>query len=297
MARTSRSMLSAPRLLGGTTVLLVLLALLPNRAISWVAELSRPVTILLGPLNWTLKECVQAVSGGSTPGGPQSPEVADLRRSIDEYKFELLNIREENERLRKQIQDLQKTLALNPEIMRPVYAPIIGGGADLSAGLLKAKAGEREGVIPNSVAVVEGVHLVGRVTRVESRYCLILPITQKASRGIKGVIMIGDQPGPFCDLVPTGAGTLKGRVFFEEGTRAPELKPDMLVRLDDPEWPASARMLVIGRIVEVVPLPQQPNRPVVTVKPKFLLDKISEVVIRVPTEAPSPSAATPGGSP
>jgi hypothetical protein len=128
---------------------------------------------------------------------------------------------------------------------------------------------------------------------VESRYCLILPITQKASRGLKGVIMIGDQRGPFCDLIPTGAGTLKGRVFFEEGTRPPEVKPGMVVRLDDPEWPASARMLIIGEVVDVVPLPQQPNRPVVTVKPKYAIDKMSEVVIRIPTEAPEGRGGNP----
>lgn len=293
MARTSRSMLSAPRLLVVTSFVMALMALLPTPAIRWVRQLSRPVTTLLGPLNWALKGGVQMVAVESS-ATKETPEFEELRGQLESYKFQWMNEREENERLRKQIAELQKGPPIASEFMRPVYAPVIGGGADLSAGILKAKAGEREGVLPNSVAVVEGVHLVGKVTEVASRYCLIQPVTQKGSRGLKGVIMVGDQRGPFCDLVPTGAGTLNGRVFFEEGMARPELKEGMLVRLDDPEWPASARMLIIGQIVEVVPLPQQPNRPVVTVRPQFVIDKISELVIRIPTEAP---AASGGGAP
>src|SRR5687767_9636113 len=108
MARTSRSMLSASRLLAGTSVLLGFLALLPTPAIRWVAELSEPVTILLGPLNSILKGGVQVISGGSETAGKETPELVEMRRQMDEYRFQWLNVREENERLRKQITELQK---------------------------------------------------------------------------------------------------------------------------------------------------------------------------------------------
>lgn len=295
MARTSRSMLSAPRLLVVVSCLMAIMALLPARAIGWVSEIAGPVNLLVSPAAKAMGLVVDLVAHRPKPGESESPELAELRTRVEEYKFQWLNERAENERLRGQIAALQKAPPLGAEVIRQVYAPIIGGGADLSSGIVKAKAGEREGIIPNSVAVAEGVHLVGKVTEVHSRYCLILPVTQKASRGLKGVIMVGDQPGPFCDLVPTGTGLLSGRVFFDEGAIRPELKPGMLVRLDDTEWPASARMLIVGRIVEVVPLPQQPNRPVVTVRPEFPAEHLSEVVIRVPVEASS-SAMPAGGT-
>lgn len=284
MARMSRSMLSAPRLLVITSSVVALLSVLPPGGIRWVGSLSKPIVFLIGPVNKAMGWGASFVSSGTRANASDSPEVSEVRRQLEEYKFQWLNERQENERLRRVVEELQKT-PLSTEVMRQVYAPIIGGGADLSAGILKAKAGEREGVIPGSVVVVEGVHVVGRVREVTSRYSLILPITQKASRGMKGVIMVGDQRGPFCDLVPTDRGTLNGKVFFDEGVPRPDLKPGMLVRLDDPEWPSSARMLIIGQIIEVVPLPQQPNRPVVTVRPQFAIDKISEVVIRIPTDA------------
>lgn len=286
MARTPRSPLSASRLLAVVSVLLFILALLPTRAIRWVDALARPLTFVLGPVQGPLTRAAQWVSGGGRTEPGETPELAELRRRADEYRALWLNVQGENERLRRQIGELQKGFALNPEGMRQVYAPIIGGGIDLSPGLLRAKAGEREGVIVNSVAVIEGVQIVGKVTTTEYRYCLILPITQRAARGLQGVVMLDDdRPGPICRLVPTGTGVLNGRVGSDEDTSAVPLRKGMLVRLDDPEWPASSRMLVIGEIEEISTHPQQPTRRVISVRPRFKLDSISEVVIRVPTEA------------
>lgn len=286
MARTARSLLSASRLLAVLSFLLVIIALLPTRAIGWAPEISGLLTKLLAPVQGPLSGAVKLVAGRGRDAAKETPEVAELRLKADEYKTLWLNEREENERLLRQIAELQKVPTIGAELVRPVYAPVIGPGIDLSPGLLKAKAGEREGVFPNSVAVVEGVQLVGRVTRVEWRYCLVLPIIQKASPAIKGVIMLKNgERGPFCDLTPTGGGVLRGRVMGEEGVSLGSLEPGMEVRLDDPEWPASSRMLVIGVIEEITPLPQLPTRPVVTVRPKFRIDGISELVIRVPTEA------------
>ena len=95
--------------------------------------------------------------------------------------------------------------------------------------------------------------------------------------------------GPFCDLTPTGGGTLRGRVMGEEGVSLSSLEEGMEVRLDDPEWPASSRMLIIGVVAEITPLPQLPTRPVVTVRPRHRIDSISEMVIRVPVDAPASS--------
>jgi hypothetical protein len=297
MARTARSLLSASRLLTVLSGLLVVLAFLPAGAIRWVGELSRPLVVVLAPMQDVLGSGVKLVAGEKGRNLQETPEVADLRQKAEEYKTLWLGEREENKRLVKQIEELQKW-PMSLELVRPVYAPIIGPGMDLSPGLLKAKAGEREGVFANSVVVVEGAQLVGRVTKVEWRHCVVLPITQKASGALKGVVMLPNgERGPICDLSPTGGGTLRGRVLGEDAAALRSLVAGMEVRLDDPLWPASARMLVIGEIEEVTPLPQLPTRPVVTVKPRFRVDAISEVVIRVPTEAEKASGGGNSGGP
>lgn len=297
MARTARSLMSASRLLAVLSSLLAVLSLLPTGAIRWVAELREPLVKVLGPVQSALSGAVRMVSPDPAKAREETPEVADLRQKSDEYKTLWLNEREENKRLAKQIEVLQK-VPLNPDLVRPVYAPIIGPGMDISTGILNAKAGEREGVFANSVAVVDGVQLVGRVTTVHWRTCLILPITEKKSGALKGVVMLPNgERGPICDLTPTGGGTLRGRVLGEDAAALRSLAAGMEVRLDDPAWPASARMLVIGEIEEVTPLPQLPTRPVVTVKPRFRVDAVSELVIRVPTEAEKPERGGAGGAP
>lgn len=279
MARSSRHWLNPKSMLAMVSCAMVVLALLPGKWIrweTWIAE--RPATIILGPVQQPIRTFV---GWFRRPGvvRDDNPEAADLRKQLVEVQTRLLNEQSQNEGLRRQIADLQKGLALNPDVPRQLFAPIIGGGADLSGGYLKAKAGSRDGVEVGSVAVVNGVHLVGKVRRVPDPYCLILPITERAAGDIRGVVMMGDDKrGPQCEFKPTGDGGLRGKA--EWSSNQPEIKAGMLVRLDDPAWPASSRMLVLGRVESVETAANQ--RKIVIVRPEVPLDTVSEVVLRIP---------------
>ena len=69
----------------------------------------------------------------------------------------------------------------------------------------------------------------------------------------------------------------------------------MVVRLQDPNWPASAQMLIIGKIVRVEPKPTEPLRQVITVRPVYDLSRLGEVVVRIPEPGaqviPAPASA------
>jgi cell shape-determining protein MreC len=258
---------------------MLLLAVLPGKWIrweTWIAE--RPATIILGPLQQPIRS---AVGWFRRPGGDraENPQVADLKKQLEEVQTRLLNEQSQNDGLRRQITELQKGLALNPDVPRQLFAPIIGGGADLSGGYLKAKAGSREGVEVGSVAVVGGVNLVGRVRRVPDPYCLILPITERAAGSIRGVVMLtDDERGSQCEFIPTGDGALRGKAEWAPNKGEP--KVGMVVRLDDPNWPATSRMLVLGHVESVETAANQ--RKIVIVRPEVPLDTVSEVVLRIP---------------
>ena len=95
---------------------------------------------------------------------------AQLSEHVRKAPAEPRPSREEAEALRTLVRDLSRGMELNPSLaVRQIAAPVIGYGSDLSGGLLTVRAGRKDGVEPNSVVVVRGVYLVGRVQRVRQQ--------------------------------------------------------------------------------------------------------------------------------
>lgn len=283
--------------LGVTSSVLVVLALLPPKAIGWLWWIDRTANFLLLPVQHPLDSLVKWAEGSKGKGEAKGPD-ADLVTRIEQLKFELLNAQDQNDRLRQQIMDLQRGLALNPDVPRQVFAPIIGGSADLSSGVLTAKAGEREEIEVGSVAVAGGVNLVGRVTKVSGRTCLILPITRKpkSAQYIRAVVMLSESDrGPLCELSATGSGTLVGTVMDRIGSQsfsAVDIKAGMIVRLADSTWPGSSQMLVVGEVKSIETEATGHRR--IVVEPRLRLDRVSEVWLRV---TGGEDKGKPGGGP
>jgi cell shape-determining protein MreC len=292
MARSSH-WLNARSMLTMAVAAMLAVALLPGKLIGWVAWVSQPVIVVAAPVQKPMRSLVEWIKGTPREESEGAVEAEPLRQRIKELETQLLAAQARSETLERQLREITLSRELNPEVTQLVPARIIGGGADLSGGILKAKAGKDEGVEAGSVAVAGGVNLVGRVTRVEKLYSFILPITAKASGLIEGVIMLSDQQrGPRCQLGPAAGGLLRGRIDYPEGQAEvlKELKAGMVVRLDDATWPSSARMLVIG-VVEGVA--EENLHHFVTVKPAAPPDRVSELLIRVQPA----DAAGEGGKP
>jgi hypothetical protein len=96
-----------------------------------------------------------------------------------------------------------------------------------------------------------------------------------------------------CLLSPSADNTLRGPV---EDARGIEPSPGQIVRLADSDrWPASAQMLLVGRVESVEPDPNQPLRKVVIVRPSLKLDRVSEVVLRISADAAELDVQPKGG--
>ena len=190
---------------------------------------------------------------------------------------------------------------MTPELgVRQVAAPVIGRSTEASSSALQVRAGTGRGVVENSVAVVEGLQLLGKVERVTSAWCMVRPITDEAAGGIMALIMTGERldSGIPCRLEPIGGHRMRGPAtwIFEAERQAPvEIAVGMTVRLRDETWPRSAQMLIVGEVVEVSPAPDEPTRTLVTVAPTVPLQRVSEVVLRVPIDPERESAE--GGTP
>lgn len=270
----------------GAVAVLAILSLLPLRFIGWERWFGQLTQTLIAPVSHPFA----ALSRWLRPAAPRDVEdsvVRSLRDEIDSLTAQLLRERQENAKLLGTMEELYRLKTLNPDSpVEQLTAPVIAASSDLSSALLTVRAGERQGVEPNSVAVAPGLQLLGRVVAVRGKSCDVQPITSKAAEKLRARIIIGDDPtmNPLCQLEPRGDGTFRGPVSTEgrDPASALKLEPGQLVRLDDQErWPRHAQMLVIGRIESVDASPDQPLRKVVTVRPTLSLDRVSEVVLRI----------------
>lgn len=278
------------RVLPVTILILGALALVvPGRYQWWATSLGSTVTVLVAPVSGP----VRAVATWLGPNRAGSSDEANrvFEDELERIKSELLRTQQENDRLRQTIRDLQSGLALQDNApVRQLEAPVIGTGSDPGTGMLTVRAGTREGVNTDGVALAPGLQLLGRVVAVAERTSTVRSITAKSSEAITAMIMINGEiaDGLRCTLTPVGDGTLRGPVSDrrDPGTNSPiEPVAGQLVRLDDPLWPRSSRMLKLGVVESVEPSPNQPLRRIVTVRPTVLdLDRLSDVILWTPLE-------------
>jgi hypothetical protein len=299
MARPSASRINARSTLAAAALALFILALIPSRTSArWTSEIRNPVETIVAPIQATLSKLVRYQP--QRPGAPDADAEA-LRAQLQEYQLRYHRLTMEIERLNRQIADLSRGAAVMRDLpVRQIAAAVIGSGADPSDTTLKVRAGTREGVTVNSVAVVGGVHLIGRVVETRRLECHVRPITDRASDLIQGSIYLTDDvKGPLCALRPTGDGTLRGDVEFQAdptdpaSAGGPPIKPGMTVRLEDDNWPPHSWALVVGLIEEVEVLDNQRRR--ITVRPVFRPDRVSQVTLRVLGEAPGEGGEGRGG--
>jgi cell shape-determining protein MreC len=198
----------------------------------------------------------------------------------------------ETDRYKRLAETLQGGRALETDVpVRLRAVPVVGVSSDASSSLLTVRAGSREGVTPNTVATVDAVQLVGQVDGVSPRTATVRPITDPAVQRINGRVMVTriGPDGLACSLEPTGDGRLRGDLEYlaptPERPSVPEVAVGMTVRLDDPSWPASAQMLVLGTIERIEPSSAAPDRQVITVRPTADLRRVSEVILRIPIDA------------
>lgn len=292
-------------------LLVVVLALLPRPVITWLTHLYGPTTVLLAPLQQPARSLVVWFRGpGLAVRADESPEMQVLREQRDQYALEIKQLRQQVEDFRVLTRDLSRGFDLNPSLaVKQMTVPVIGFGADTSGGLLTVRAGRRDGVSVSNVVAIRGVHLLGRVVRVDERSCSVLPITRMSKgEAVGGVVMLSDEtlgPRVLLKTVDGTSGVLRGLVEYladPSGVAPPvTITPGMIVRLQDADtrWPQSAQMLIIGQIEKTEPSPDMPLRTVVTVRPVHEIERASEVMIRIPDGDGSPGGpgTTTGGKP
>lgn len=266
------------RLIGASVAALFILAVLPSRFSAWAGFAREPVRAVLTPASAPMRAVALWLRPAQRSPHSDDPAVAALEEERDRL-FALWRRSEQRiDQLETLLQELQRGRALNPELdFVPIVAPVVGANADRAGAVLQLRAGRDRGVTTNAVAVINGVHLVGRVVRVGSRVSDVALITHRGSGWIRAAVDPGATGAVVgCQLRPVdGEDLLRGDLDAD----ASGVEVGMLVRLVDDAWPRSAQMLVLGRVVRVEPKESQPLRQVVTVRPEADLRRVSQVVL------------------
>lgn len=263
---TRRALLAALVLLG--------LALLPARWSAWTNSLSGVAALVIGPVTQPIRGLAGFLAGES-----RRDNVARLEREIEHVRTLWLQERQTSAELRRALERVQRVAVRNEIPVAPLLRPVVGNAGGAQRGLLLVRAGAADEVTFNTVAATEDLQVIGKVVAVNARTCWVRLITHPATGSITGVVMLDENtPGPTCLLHPFRGSLLQGLVEF--APEASSLTAGQTVRLDDPLWPKSARMLVLGRIVEVRTVAT--GRQTIIVRPLTDLDRVSEVVLRIP---------------
>lgn len=299
-------------------VLMAITALTPVRYLEWTGWIGGLVATVVTPISDPIRRVSSWLAPASRVAEPGKQELS-LERDRNEFRRLFLIEKRRVVELEHRIADLEAGFRRAPNAAVSLLTrQVVGMSSDSSSGLLRVRAGRKDGVTKNTVATVRGVQLHGQVVSVDRLECVVMPITEPESGLLNGRVLLDRTGDAFlsCQLAPTGSGTFRGDVEFRNppaGVTVAEavdtrLKPGVEVVLDDPAWPESAQMFTIGVVERVEPDEDQPLRSVIVVRPRDGLElrRVREVVLRVPvdgsgtdtnTDTNSESGADGGGAP
>ncbi len=281
---------SSKGMLVAALAVLAVLALVPQRWGRWANSIGNAALLITAPVTQPIYQSTAWLMG--SPGTENTSALAAAQRERDQFRTLWLQEQSRVRELERTIVELQKGSLAAELPVQQLIRKVIGGSSDGSGGQIQIRTGTRDGTEVNTVVTTGGVQLVGKVVRVSSRVSEARLITDVKAGYIGGVIMLpGEVRGPRVNLHPIGDGRLQGYVEYGAGQGA-EL--GQVVRLEDEQWPRSARMLVLGTVIDVDK--SLAGRQRIIVKPTVELARLSEVVLRVtPMEAEDRIAAQPEG--
>lgn len=266
-----------------TIVALFVLSFTPAKWLGWTNWFTAQVNVAIVPITHPFTIVVDTI----VPTRISDPAASEREQAvIDELQrvqFELLQIRQENQRLSTLIDRYARGAAITPELnVKQVTRPRI---ANLTGDLLLVRTGSIEGLSQGTVVVADAVQLLGRVARIDGRTSTVLPITAASAQPIMAVVLLNEDGSrqARCLLKPVGDGTLRGDVARPSLDENTNIRVGQEVRLQDSQWPTNAQMLLVGHIERVERNEKQPLRPSIIVRPTVDdLRRVPEVILRIP---------------
>lgn len=277
---------------------LLVLTLAPARWSGWVTAFHRPLMALVAPVSWPWSALARRVRPGGAAIDDLPAELAEKQRQVEFWRAEALASRDRVRQLDATIRALQQGVPMGGSAgYRVLEAARIG--FDVASGAVLVRRGSRDGVELGAIAVPtsQPQHLLGAVTQVSPMVSTIHLVNDPRFRpGLIEVVLLADAPvtpaqldaAPRCQVRATAGGAFTGEIGAEAAAAMPE---GALAFLSDPQWPAAAQMLIVGRVSGAEPSDDPLWRRII-IRPELDLARISSVILRLPADD---RAEGPGG--
>lgn len=268
-------------------VLVTIIALLPTRLLGWVGDLSSIVRLPVAPLGDLGNTAAAWLRPIPVPHEEFSPDAQKLVLNLEEQRDRYERLYHASTQriadLQEQLQQLQQvpidTLEAPVSLLR---AQITTRNPSEPNAPVQLNRGSRQGVATSSIAVYNGVNLIGRVAEVTAVSCSLHPLTHAGTGLIRAAVMpaadntITVNEAARVALKPVGNGSFLGDVSSDRAVKIGDT-----VRLFDSAWPMSAQAMIIGVVVEVHTKDNQPLRNEIVVKPRYTVSQLSDVTLIV----------------
>lgn len=280
-----RGLLNSRRALVGVVVFFVLTSLLRS---DWSRAFSNPprkiLSAVINPLSRPFHQFGTKVRSEKETGTDLSSDPAVL-------EILLLKERALNEQLRQQLAEAREVSAtlqnvsqrLELDGVRLVPARVNRSSASPSNPTVEINVGSSDGVQPGFVVAAD-FNLVGRVVHSSPHYSTVALINAPKSHLAVRVVppqATGSQP----ETVLAVQAVKTGEQFLAVARSTDPISVGHLAHLhrSDPNWPQEAWGLIVGRVSQLKPHPDDPtSRLLVQVKPIKPLRYLNRLVVIVP---------------
>ena len=279
-----RNVSRSQRALSIAVALVAILAFAPASWLRWTAVGADLVAVPVQPMTDAAVRLGRWVRPADREMAVASKAVQERTQELEATRALLHAARLTIEALEEEISALQEARRYQPGVeMNPVFARVTGRPPQRGQGPVRINVGTRQGVVPGTVAVYRGGHLMGRVADNIARLtCQVIPITDPSTGLIEAVILPPDDPlealasAPRVQLVADGSGGLTGDLDRTIPVRAGDV-----VRLADPSWPASAQGMIIGVVDSVRGKDLQPLLSSITVAPRYHAQRVASMTLMI----------------
>lgn len=279
-------------------VITVVLAFLPARWLGPTSDLAAVVNVPLMPFRHIGKQ----LQGWLRPPVDAIGRAGDenLEQQLWEERAEFERLYHESQLRITELQDIIQQLQQVPleELnsgVKPLAASVTGSNPRSRSGIADLNRGQRHGVIPGTIAVYAGVHLIGQVSEVNELSCKLLPITSAAIQPMRARVLPQDQPerpitdAPLVLLESLGDGRFEAEIEHIHPVNAGDV-----VRLDDDSWPRTAQAMILGLVERVEPKDENRLLNRLIIRPRYQLSQLSHVALKIELTHDQPSE---GGAP
>ncbi len=241
------------------------------------------------PLSAPLHKLSRVVRAVPDRLDPEDPQLVLLKTENEQQRIRIIQMEARAAVMAEQLERLQGLRAIDPSF-RYVTASRVAESAGGKSALFKVGLGSLSGVPVGAYALYQGYQLVGRVAEVTPRSAVITPITSRDFGPITALVLPDD--GAFdksvrCSLEPAGDGTLIGDVGRRAEHDLPAVKVGQRVVYHDPEPGQLNTGPLIGFIESVTPKDKGPLFDTIVVRPRYRLNEIGAVDLRIPRRGSS----------